>query len=242
VIEEIKIRLKNGPRVLLVSTSVIECGVDLDFPRAMRAIGPLERIIQAAGRCNREGLRSREESEVVVFTPDDGASPKGFYHMAMQRTMRLLYKGQEEVDLDDPVFVTAYFRDLYEAFALDRKQIGGRIQEDRRAFRYDDVAEKMQLIEQDTVGVFVTDYQPEEAQAILQEMYKRGRMTRDLWQRAQPFCVALPHYEAFCPQAPVEEIVSGLLVWRGKYDLKTGIPLDRGIADLTYVPSALIAP
>ena len=233
-------RKGSGRRVLLVSTQVIEAGVDLDFPRAMRARGPLDRIIQAAGRCNRENLRSREDSPVIVFKPEDGTSPRGIYKMALQRT-DALFDANENIDLDDPAFVTKYFRALYADLGMDRKQIGGGIQDDREYLRYDEVARKMRLIEDDSISVFVDTYDAEAAQAILNEAQRIGRMTRSLWQRAQPFCVALRVKDAEKNNLPIDEPVPGLQRWSGKYDAKRGIPLEYGIADLVIDPSELIS-
>ena len=56
-IEQIKHRLERSETIVLVSTQVIEAGVDLDFNVAIRYIGPIDSIIQAAGRCNRNGKR-----------------------------------------------------------------------------------------------------------------------------------------------------------------------------------------
>jgi CRISPR-associated endonuclease/helicase Cas3 len=233
-------RLAEDARMLLVSTQVIEAGVDLDFPRALRAIGPLERIIQAAGRCNREGQRPRDESEVVIFTPSDGASPRGHYRMALAKTTQL-FEANPEIDLDDPEFVTAYFRKLYADVAIDAKQIGKDIQTARQHFRYEEVAQKMRLIEQDTVSVLTAAYAPEEAQAILSEARSRGQMTRALWQRAQPLSVSLFTHDVDKAKAQghIEEIVPGLLLWKGSYDSKRGIPLDQDISDLP--PENLVA-
>lgn len=66
-IEEIKVRLLKGEPCRVVSTSLIEAGVDVDFPAVYRELAGLDSILQAAGRCNREGKRPAKESVVTVF-------------------------------------------------------------------------------------------------------------------------------------------------------------------------------
>lgn len=63
----IRTRLQNGKTCRVVSTSLVEAGVDVDFPSVWRELAGLDSILQAAGRCNREGRRSAAESVVHVF-------------------------------------------------------------------------------------------------------------------------------------------------------------------------------
>ena len=69
ILEDVRRRLKDGRACRLIATSLIEAGVDVDFPRVFRAEAGLDQIAQAAGRCNREGRRDPETSVVTVFEP-----------------------------------------------------------------------------------------------------------------------------------------------------------------------------
>ena len=75
-IEEIRRRLKAGEPVRVVSTQLVEAGVDLDFPVVYRAMAGLDSVMQAAGRCNREG-RMAEPGEVYIFRFADGKDLPG---------------------------------------------------------------------------------------------------------------------------------------------------------------------
>jgi CRISPR-associated endonuclease/helicase Cas3 len=68
VLAEIRADLKDGRPCRVISTSLVEAGVDVDFPLVLRASAGLDQIAQAAGRCNREFKHRPEASEVLVFT------------------------------------------------------------------------------------------------------------------------------------------------------------------------------
>ena len=70
-LDEIRDRLKKGEPCRVIATSLIEAGVDVDFPLVMRAEAGLDSVAQAAGRCNREGKRPSENSFVWIFVPED---------------------------------------------------------------------------------------------------------------------------------------------------------------------------
>lgn len=69
-LDEIRGRLKNGDPCRVIATSLIEAGVDVDFPLVMRAEAGLDSVAQAAGRCNREGKRPSENRSVWIFAPE----------------------------------------------------------------------------------------------------------------------------------------------------------------------------
>ncbi len=75
VLNEIRQRLKEGAVCRVLSTSLIEAGVDVDFPTVYREMAGLDSILQAAGRCNREGRRSSAESIVTIFKSEYKSHP-----------------------------------------------------------------------------------------------------------------------------------------------------------------------
>src|SRR5690606_10156337 len=109
---EVREDLKTGKPCRLVATSLVEAGVDVDFPLVLRAEAGLDSIAQAAGRCNREGRRSTDTSEVLVFEPanKDWAPPKELKLFA--EVFRTIERAHHD-DLLAMDAVSAYFRELY---------------------------------------------------------------------------------------------------------------------------------
>ena len=107
---DIRQRLKDGLPCRLIATSLIEAGVDVDFPSVFRAEAGLDSIAQAAGRCNREGRRALENSEVFVFqTPEWEAPPELAQLAAPMRSILRNHAG----DVLAPAALKNYFQQVY---------------------------------------------------------------------------------------------------------------------------------
>jgi CRISPR-associated endonuclease/helicase Cas3 len=225
VLQEVRRRLTAGEPCLLVSTQVIEAGVDVDFPLVLRAVGPLDRIVQAAGRCNREG-KLPEKGRVVVFEPEAGGMPAGDYETGAGLTAVLLR--DDTVDPNDPAIVTRYFRELYRNVELDRNNI----QRARASLDFPAVASSFQMIEDGGEGVLV-GYRGEDEGLAVQEIVRRvqreGRVTRGLRRAVQPYLVSVRprQLEAYQQGLLVEELAPGLHRWLGGYDIRRGLVVDR---------------
>lgn len=140
----------------VVSTQLIEAGVDVDFPVVYRAMAGLDSIAQAAGRCNREGRLSC--GRVVVFQPEQ-LPPPGFLRQAAQVTTKLLRSGQ----LGDPLSpqaIQAFFSDLNAQGDRDKHGICQLLKADNTpdtplGIQFREAADKFRLINDVGVGVIV---------------------------------------------------------------------------------------
>jgi CRISPR-associated endonuclease/helicase Cas3 len=112
VLARVRERLAAGEPCRLVSTSLVEAGVDLDFPTVLRAEAGLDAIAQAAGRCNREGRLAVGDAEVLVFATkgDDWAPPPDLREFA--QVAREVLRGHRDDPLGLPA-IDAYFQALY---------------------------------------------------------------------------------------------------------------------------------
>lgn len=112
VLKIIRETLKTGKPCRVVSTSLIEAGVDVDFPCVMRSDAGLDSIAQAAGRCNREGKNKKEDSHVWIFTAKDHKPPKEFetYTNKMKEVMDL---AEFKDDLLGLAAIKSYFSRVY---------------------------------------------------------------------------------------------------------------------------------
>ena len=229
VITEIRRRLGDGEGCRVVSTQVVEAGVDIDLPMVLRAIGPLDSIIQAAGRCNRNG-KLPDKGRVIVFRPAEASTPPfGSYRTATGETSAMLKSGFS--DLDDPDVVAEYFRRLYQDVDTDAKQVQGL----RKDFDYPEVAKRFKMIDDDTVSAIVTSEEafkaarkPEEWQQVFDAvaaLRKGSNDARRLLRQVQPWTVSLYRGQANEKQRAglLDEIMPGIYEWRGDYNRVTGI-------------------
>lgn len=221
VIAEVKRRLEVGESCRLVSTQVVEAGVDIDFPLVMRALGPLDAVIQAAGRCNREGTLST--GKVIVFRPADGGSPPGAYRTGIGITGALLGRGF--ADPHDPALASEYFKQLFQSIDTDREGI----QAMRRALNYPEVARRFRMIDDDTEPVAITAYGTDEERRQVRRLLQRLRggapESRALLRALQPYVVSLRRREAekYRRAGLISEVTAGLGEWMGDYDAIRGL-------------------
>ena len=221
VLARVKARLLAGEPCRVVSTQVIEAGVDLDFPFVLRALGPLDSVIQAAGRCNREGKQAH--GRVLVFDPAGGGLPPGPYRTATDVTRTLLNQGL--TDPYAPETSRRYFTRLFQSVNTDRDGI----QALRKAFDYPETARRFKMIDDDNESVVITRYgsnqQRQRVADALDELRRGTPRGRNLRRVLQPYVVNLRRREAsrLRAQGLIVDVAPGLGEWAGEYDTVRGI-------------------
>jgi len=219
VLNEVRRQLAAGETCHLVSTQVVEAGVDVDFPVVLRALAPFDSIVQAGGRCNREGRAGL--GRVVVFEMPGRRTPPGAYHTGTDITGTMLARGP--VDFDDPAAATEYFSWLYDRVSLDRP----RVREAQLRLAFADVAERFRMITQDTTPVLV----PYDATAIELARQIQGLegdagspgRARGLLRSIQPYTVALRERDLDEANRRGWLRDGPLPVWTGPYDGVCGV-------------------
>lgn len=233
--------LRAGKPVVVVSTQLIEAGVDVDFPVVFRALAPAESLQQAAGRANREGNRP-EHGRVVIFDAVDTAVPR-FYRTAVDSTR--LYFGPGAADPDDLEALDSYYRHLYATTGVERCRRAQSIQKHRCELDFVSVADgplrdpqakerdprlAFRMIDDDTVPVVVTTYHSsgkptEPVQAWVRDLADPDLRSAALFRRLSPYLMTLPRRVAADPvMAPMlTPVVGDLLLWEGVYHEHLGV-------------------
>ena len=173
VIADIRSRLGKGLPCHVISTSLIEAGVDLDFPTVWREEAGLDAIVQAGGRCNREGRRKPEDSVVHVFRLS-GHNAVGF----RQQIDAFRQATEDGSPMDAPETIHHYFEALLKSKgeAIDKQQI----MKGCEGFQFRTVAGRFRLIDnQDTVTVYIpTEHNADELCTLRGGWYNRQTLRR----------------------------------------------------------------
>jgi CRISPR-associated endonuclease/helicase Cas3 len=234
VLSEVRECLAAGLPVLLVSTQLIEAGVDVDFPVVYRAVAPADSLWQAAGRANREGRLGHSGGRLVVFDPADGGMP-GSYRTQVHTALRHFGPGKQ--DPDDLATLSRYYQDLYRSLGVEsRTGRGATIQRHRQAMDFLAVTDgpeheaagprnhflAFRMIDDDSVPV-VVPYDDGQRQMVAEAVARlRDPDAADRqWLRVlQPYTVPVRTATAARPEvaAMLHPITGDLSEWAGGYD------------------------
>lgn len=184
ILANVKKRLNNKDKCILIATSLVEAGVDLDFLNVYRQIAGVDSLIQAAGRCNRNGDESAEESKVYIYDFEDSkVVPSQQKKIDVTKSVV-----QDYEDISDLECITDYFKRLYKFHGrnLDKKDIMKEFHWGKSNFAK--VAKEFRLIEQDTNTIFICKEQ--ETKEILNEIKTKGT-SKERMRRAGQYCIQI---------------------------------------------------
>lgn len=221
IIEEIATSvLHNDRKILVFSTQLVEAGVDFDFPCVFRELAPLESIIQAAGRCNREG-RLSQPGVVTIFQVAESGYPDKFYKTQSAAAHSLL--SSTPLCLYDYATFKKYYAGIMGLYVESAPITMRREQRD-----FVTVSTMYRIIKSSTRPVFVHDYN-DESRKLYATLRDRERnnlpLSRDVFRAMQQYSIQMYENELFKRAELWEETHSGILVWNGSYDKHTGLCL-----------------
>ncbi|MDJ1158222.1 CRISPR-associated helicase Cas3' [Chelatococcus sp. SYSU_G07232] len=212
---EVRQRLKDGRACRVIATSLVEAGVDLDFPRVWRAEAGLDQVAQAAGRCNREGRRPVEESVVTVFIAPDHPPPPEVKSLSGDFG-RIAHKHRND-DLLSPAAMTDFFGEVYWRVGpegVDREAIladfhmGPGAHGIETNFAYRSAAEKFRMIESGMEPVIVAN--TPDAKEIVDKLGIEAIPSGVLARKLQSYIVQVP------PQSRAKLMAAGHVVFRAE--------------------------
>ena len=229
-IETIKERMRDGEPTKVISTQLIEAGVDLDFPCVWRAHSGLGSIIQAGGRCNRDG-KMEQRGQVFVFSLTDGSRLFGNIARGCNATKMLLHNLSNKItDPTDPEVIAKYYRLYFEDIPdFDTEGIGKDLTDDPEDINFESAAERFKLIDDEGTFPVIVPYM-EEGKELVRKIRSHETLSREDYHRMQEYSVSLRQgdYTTLLGHGNIEQIPWGedfisVLVDDDCYDSVAGV-------------------
>ncbi len=220
VLQDIRGALSRKEPCRVVSTQLVEAGVDVSFPEVIREMAGLDSIVQAAGRCNREG-KGKTLGGVTIFTPEEGIVPA--FKQAASHTCSTLRRFK---DAFAPDAIWDFFANTYwlKQDKLDTENIMADFQSAAGNWSFRDAARKFKLIQSDMVPVIIP--YNEEAERHIQAL-PHAEHQGGILRKLQQFTVQVyPYQFAALNQAGAIEMMDEIypvLLDSERYDQELGV-------------------
>ena len=168
----------------VISTQLVEAGGDIDFPSVFRQVAGLDSILQAAGRCNREG-RLAEAGTVTVFSLT--GPMRGSQSLADDSLRAMRAALGDEADVMTQEAMTEYFGQLYSRVdSFDEKGVASAVKKITHV-PFATVAHNFRLIDDESVDIIV----PYKDGARLAEQLRAEGPSRHLMRQVRPYTVSV---------------------------------------------------
>lgn len=226
ILKEIRDKLENHKPCRVISTSLIEAGVDVDFPAIYREKAGLDSIIQAAGRCNRDAKNSPQASFAHVFTFESTNPPA----IIQQNIAAFEHTRQSNSDIASLQAIKCYFKQLRYIIGqegLDRKNTVQQFNEgicNAFSFPFKTAAEQFHLIEDDQRTIVVEN----DSSKTLCNLLRIGKPNRSELRQIQQFSINVypRDFENLCKCSQLEVLDNGVAIINERfYDDKFGVSL-----------------
>ena len=217
IIENIRLNLENGDKIAVVSTSLIEVGVDLDFNAVFREMAGLDNILQSGGRCNRDG--KRECGDVYVFKTDEKLNRDMQNRVDIVNDLIKRYD-----DISSPECIEEYYNRLFD---FNKRNIDKKLQAsgiDNIEFKT--YAMDFEFIKDETIGIVINNC--DESEELIQRLKNRDYTAR---RELQKYTVSLRRYEfeSALKLGIIDDFGTGVYVLTNNkyYDNKTGLEIEK---------------
>lgn len=225
VIKNIRDDLAAKRKILVSSTQLIEAGVDFDFPVVFRALAPLESVIQAAGRCNRENKLGPSGGKVFLFKLRDSAMPDKTYSACANHAEEFIRMDIKQLHAPDTF--NKYYAQVVILYVNPDQY---KINQARKSFNFQTVNNSYRIIRDSTEGLYMYNYSDESRQLFHSLEYKEF-LSKDDFRKMQAYTVSVYRHFIIKNGAMCKTMPQGFMVWYGNYDLQTGVSIEPIEAD-----------
>ena len=232
-IEEIKTILANpNNSIRVISTQLIEAGVDIDFPVVYRQFSGLDSILQAAGRCNREGKETSGKTVVFSLMKD---SHIGEIRLAAD-TMKDMISLYPDADWMSPEIMQIYYKKLYSRTPHFDKEGIENLLRNPLSCKFEEAAKKFRLINEEGKNIIVNFG---ESERLIEQLRTSQTPTSSLSRRLGKYTVTVPDrlFDKFRKAGLIEEPMAGFffLFLKSQYDEKTGLKAENEYLEQTFI-------